>query len=205
MPTVSLTEKTSHLAWCALISLYTARQDGFVVSESQESIFLTRWLANALKQHRFSREIAPDINWLLKQGRAFGTKAKLRQKLEYLWRSCNGLLSEQNDLFRLTYAIETAKLMGWAYRRLNDREWIGRNAVILNSDTNGIYFLRSSLEVSFDDNGMQTSPLIAKLTGNISNLETVFNRCGWHTEAYSDTQIPFLYELHVSSETIRDN
>lgn len=154
----------------------------------------------ALKQHRFSRDVAPDINWLLKQGRSFGTKAMLRQKLEYLWLSCTGVLSEQNDLFRLTYAIETAKLMDWVYRRLNDREWAGRNAVILNSEINCIYLLRSSLEISFDNNGMQIAPLRAKLTGNIPGLETVFNRCGWRTEAHPDTQASFLYILNVSPE-----
>lgn len=50
MKTNSLTEKSSHLAWCALIALHTAMKDGLVVSESQENIFLTRWLATALKQ-----------------------------------------------------------------------------------------------------------------------------------------------------------
>jgi len=29
---------------------------------------------------------------------------------------------QQNDLFRLTYALETAKYMCWAYRLLSDRE-----------------------------------------------------------------------------------
>lgn len=85
-------------------------------------MFLTRWLATALKQHRFSREVAPDIEWLLKQGRTLGVRAKLRHKLDYLWRSCTGELSEQNDLFRLTYALETAKEMQWVYRLLIDRE-----------------------------------------------------------------------------------
>lgn len=85
-------------------------------------MFLTRWLATALKQHRFSREVAPDIEWLLKQGRTLGVRAKLRYKLDYLWRSCTGELSEQNDLFRLTYALETAKEMQWVYRLLIDRE-----------------------------------------------------------------------------------
>ncbi|EBS0894764.1 hypothetical protein D6J78_24700 [Salmonella enterica subsp. enterica serovar Abaetetuba] len=32
-----------------------------------------------------------------------GVNTKLANKLNYLWRSCTDELSEQNDLFRLTY------------------------------------------------------------------------------------------------------
>lgn len=150
---MTLTEKSGHLAWCALVALALARQDGGVLSPAQENLFLTRWLATALKQRRFPREINPDIEWLLKQGRQLGVSAKLASKLEYLWRSCTGELSEQNDLFRLTYALETAKDMHWRYRLLNDREWSGRYAVALNAAVNGIYLSRTNLDVAFDDKG----------------------------------------------------
>ena len=63
---MNLTEKSAHLAWCALVALALARQNGDVVSPVQENLFLTRWLATALKQRRFSRDVAPDIEWLLK-------------------------------------------------------------------------------------------------------------------------------------------
>lgn len=59
---------------------------------------------------------------LLKQGRQLGVSAKLVSKLNYLWHSCTGELSEQNDPLRLTCALETAKGMHWNYRLLNDRE-----------------------------------------------------------------------------------
>lgn len=87
-----MTEKSGHLAWCALVALALAlaRQDGGALSPAQEKLFLTRWLATALKQLRFSGDVTPDIEWLLKQGR----------QLNYSWRSSTGELSEQNDLFR---------------------------------------------------------------------------------------------------------
>lgn len=47
---MTLTEKSGHLAWCALVALALARQDGGVLSSAQENLFLTRWLASALKQ-----------------------------------------------------------------------------------------------------------------------------------------------------------
>jgi hypothetical protein len=176
---VTLTQKSGHLAWCALAALALARQDGTVSSAAQENFFLTRWLATALKQRRFSREVAPDIEWLLKQGRQYGVAAKLAGKLDYLWRSCTGKLSQQNDLFRLTYALEMAKDMCWAYRLFSDREWSGRYAAVLNTGVNGIYLSRSSLDAAFDDGGQQVAPVMARLTGRVQGLETLLNRCGW--------------------------
>lgn len=176
---MTLTQKSGHLAWCALAALALARQDGTVSSASQENLFLTRWLATALKQRRFSREVAPDIEWLLKQGRQYGVAAKLAGKLDYLWRSCTGKLSQQNDLFRLTYALEMAKDMCWAYRLLSDREWSGRHSAVLNAGVNGIYLSRTSLDAAFDDDGQQVTPVMARLTGRVQGLETLLNRCGW--------------------------
>ena len=176
---MTLTQKSGHLAWCALAALALARQDGTVSSAAQENLFLTRWLATALKQRRFSREVAPDIEWLLKQGRQYGVAAKLAGKLDYLWRSCTGKLSQQNDLFRLTYALEMAKDMCWAYRLLSDREWSGRHSAALNAGVNGIYLSRTSLDAAFDNYGQQVTPVMARLTGRVQGLETLLNRCGW--------------------------
>lgn len=110
---MTLTEKSGHLAWCALVAL------------------------------------------------------ALASKLNYLWRSCTGELSEQNDLFRLTYALETAKDMSWNYRLLSDREWAGRYALALNAGVNGIYLSRTNLDAAFDDDGRQINPLLTRLTGNV--------------------------------------
>ena len=157
------------------------------------NLFLTRWLATALKQRRFSREVTSDIEWLLKQGRQLGGSAKLANKLNYLWRSCTGELTEQNDLFWLTYALETAKDMHWNYRLLSDREWSGRNAVTLSAGVNGIFLSRTNLDVAFDDSGRQIYPLIARLTGNVAGVTKLFNRCGWQAEP--DASLPHQYSL----------
>ncbi|SCC70093.1 DUF2913 family protein [Kosakonia oryziphila] len=192
---MTLTEKSGHLAWCALVALALARQDGGALSPAQENLFLTRWLATALKQRRFSRDVTPDIEWLLKQGRQLGVSAKLASKLDYLWRSCTGELSEQNDLFRLTYALETAKDMHWQYRLLNDREWSGRYAVALNAGVNGICLSRTSLDVAFDDKGRQINPLTARLTGNVAGVVNLFNRCGWQAEPESGASLTYQFTL----------
>ncbi|EAB4450067.1 hypothetical protein JGX82_004750 [Salmonella enterica] len=154
---MTLTEKSGHLAWCALVALALARQNGDALSPAQENLFLTRWLAG---------------------------------KLDYLWLSCSGELAEQNDLFRLTYALETAKDMSWTYRLLNDREWSGRYAVALNGAVNGVYLSRSNLDVAFDDNGYQVNPLMAQLTGNVGSVMKLLNCCGWQAEPESDVSLP---------------
>jgi hypothetical protein len=192
---VNLTEKSAHLAWCALVALALARQNGDVVSPVQENIFLTRWLATALRQRRFSRDVAPDIEWLLKQGRQLGVNAQLASKLNYLWHSCTGELSKQNDLFRLNHALETAKAMSWNYRVLSDREWSGRNAVALNASVNGIYLSRSSLDAAFDDDGLQINPLIALLTGNVPGLVKLFIRSDWQVLPDDDASLTYQHLL----------
>ncbi|MGE0968625.1 DUF2913 family protein (plasmid) [Klebsiella sp. WOUb02] len=176
------TEKTGHLAWCALVALGFARRDGTLTSPAQENLFLTRWLATALKQRRFSRAVTPDIEWLLKQGRLHGVRARLPGKLDYLWRSCTGELTEQNDLFRLTCALETAKEMQWHYRLLSDREWSGRHAVVLSEAVNGVYLSRTNLDAAFDEDGNQTGPLMARITGRSEGMVELLTTFGWQAE-----------------------
>ncbi|WP_439292265.1 MULTISPECIES: DUF2913 family protein [Rahnella] len=162
-----------------MVALQLAKRDGQVSSESQENLFLIRWLATALKQHRFPRDVAPDIEWLLRQGRALGARAKMLHKLDYLWRSCTGELLKQNDLFRLTYALETAREMHWIYRLLTDRQWTGRNAVPMNDRVNAIFLSSFSLDAAFDDDGKQITPLMVRVTGSVAGLVKLLDRCGW--------------------------
>lgn len=192
---MSLTEKSGHLAWCALIALALARKDGTERSAAQENLFLTQWLASAQKQRRFSRDVAPDIAWLLKQGRQYGVKALLAGKLDYLWQSCSGTLTEQNALSRLTFAVEAAKDMGWTYRLLSDREWSGRYAKNLNSSVNGICISQTSLAAAFDAEGRQVKPLMARLTGSVTGLKQLFDRCGWKVVADRNDDFHNLFTL----------
>lgn len=196
-----ITDKTGHFAWCALVALKLALLDGLASSEAQQNLFLTRWLAVALKQRRFHRGITQDIEWLLKQGRLYGVRANLPGKLDYLWRSCSGALSEQSDLFRLTYAFETAKDMQWQYRVLSDREWSGRYAVKFSPLVNAIGILKSSLNAGFDADGRQILPLMVRITGAVAGFQALLNRCGWQAEKITtDTEPDALFLLHVKPD-----
>ena len=139
--------------------------------------------------------MAQDIGWLLNQGRLLGVRAKLADKLDYVWRSCSGELTEQNDMFRLTYALETAKDMGWNYRVMSDREWAGRYALVLNPGVNGVYLLRTNLDAAFDDNGQQTNPLTARLTGSVAGVMKLLNRCGWQAEPECNISLSHQFTL----------
>ncbi|MMZ51653.1 hypothetical protein D3C81_359210 [compost metagenome] len=121
--TENTTSALSHLAFCALAALGLARQDGIASTPYAENLFLIRWLATAQKQKRFPKSVAVDIGWLLERGRKHGPAGKLRQHLDYLWRSCSGNLAAQSDLFRLTYASETLKDQGWDNYVLDAQEW----------------------------------------------------------------------------------
>lgn len=169
----------SHLAWCGLIALHTARQDGSVTSPAQDNLFLTRWLATAEKQRRFSRELASDISWLLKEGRQKGLRADLPGKLDYLWRAGNGNLQAQNDLFRLQHALHAVRITGWIYMVLAEGEWSGRRKLRLSPFVSGIYLNRNALDTSFDDLGRQRIPLPARITGELAGLDVLLNRSGW--------------------------
>lgn len=75
----------AHFAWCALVALGIARQEGKALSPLIEHTFLVNWLATAQKQRRFPRSIATDIDSLLHLGRCKGLAAGLSHRLTCLW------------------------------------------------------------------------------------------------------------------------
>ena len=60
---------------------------------------------------------------------------------------------------------------------------------------NGIYLLRTNLDIAFDDNGRQINPLMARLTGNVVGVTKLFNRCGWQAEPEGDASLPHQFTL----------
>ena len=113
----------AHFAWCALVALRTAQQDGQAISPLAVHTFLLRWLAVAQKQKRFPRTIAPEIAGLLALGRSKGIVASLLGRLGYLWTSCTAPAANQSDLYRLTFAIEQLKSQGWINAVVSDDDW----------------------------------------------------------------------------------
>lgn len=159
------TSDLSHLAFCALMALALERQSGGASTPYAETLFLIRWLAGAQKQKRFPKSVAIDIRWLLERGRKHGAAAKLRQHLEYLWNSCSGNIAEQSDLFRLTYATETLKQLGWDNAVMSSRDW--REGLLPETGvTNGFYVEKAALNAAYDKNGRHNIPVEVRVVGD---------------------------------------
>lgn len=188
-------DKIGHLAWCALVALQLARQDGMISSESQENLFIMRWFALAKKQRRFSRDLATDIDWILNQGRSLGIRARLKHKLDYIWRSCTGELLEQNEMFRLTYAMELAMEHAWVYKVLSDRDWSGRHRIQTPVSVNSICLLKSALDIAFNQDGEQVLPVPARISGQFEALNELLKSCGWIAVPEGDASLPQQFTL----------
>lgn len=165
----------AHFAWCALVALRTAQQDGQALSPLSAHTFLLRWLMVAYKQKRFSRAIGSDIESLVILGRQKGLAASLFSRLEYLWSSCTGPVSAQSDLYRLTYALERLKSQGWVNAVVSDEDWDNEALLVQEySDTNALLVRKSALTGGFSDEGELVAPVEFLVMGNLSACKEIF-------------------------------
>ncbi|WON75846.1 DUF2913 family protein [Serratia sp. UGAL515B_01] len=162
-PPDQTTHDLAHLAFCALVALQTAIQDGAVASPMAEHLFIVRWLATAQKQKRFPKTVAIDIQLLLDKGRKQGLGAKLKSHLEYVWRSCSGDLRQQNDLFRLTYTLESLKTLGWRNELVTSVEW---DSGTLDDVEPALCVVKVALQSAFTSDGRLITQLAFKVTGD---------------------------------------
>ena len=153
------THDLAHLAFCALVALQTAVQEGAVTSPMAEHLFIVRWLATAQKQKRFPKTVAIDIQLLLEKGRKQGNGAKLKSHLEYVWRSCSGEIRQQSDLFRLTYTL------GWRNELITPAEW---DSEALDEAAAGpaLYVVKAALQSAFTKEGRLITSLEFKVVGD---------------------------------------
>lgn len=90
------------------------------MSPAQENLFILRWLAAALKQWRFSRDVTPEIEWLLKLGCQLGVGAKLAGRgglssnVARLWRerrccAASGICMTAAPLYTLLHAYPPSR------------------------------------------------------------------------------------------------
>ncbi|MGS0639234.1 DUF2913 family protein [Citrobacter sp. VF227] len=168
----------AHFAWCVLVALRIAQQDGLALSPLSTHAFLLRWLAVAYKQKRFPRAIASDIEGLLTLGRKQGPAAGLLHRLEYLWSSCSGPVSAQSDLYRLTYVIEQLKSQGWVSAVVSDGEWSSGTLADEYRNANALVVRKSALTRGFTDEGRLVAPVEFMVTGNQSACMAVFQTHG---------------------------
>jgi len=174
LPPEHTVAELAHFAWCVLVALRTAQQDGQALSPLSTHTFLLRWLTVAYKQKRFPRTIASDIEGLLTLGRNKGLAAGLLNRVEYLWSSCTGPVSAQSDLYRLTYAIEQLKSQGWINAVVSEEDWGSEGLAEEYSDTDALLVRKSALTCGFSDEGKLVAPVEFLVTGNLSACTEVF-------------------------------
>ncbi|WP_373225136.1 DUF2913 family protein [Enterobacter cloacae complex sp. ESBL7] len=149
----------AHFAWCTLVSLRLAQQDGHALSPLTIHTFLVRWLGSAQKQRRFPRSVAEHIDSLLRLGRQKGPAAGLLTRLEYLHQSCTEPLAQQSDLFRLTHAIEYLRAEGWVNAVVTDDEWVPESLYAEYADVSALLVRKSELQRHFTEQGQQSAPV----------------------------------------------
>lgn len=187
-PPESTVAALSHLAFCALVALALARQEGAAGTPWAENLFLTRWLATAQKQKRFPRCVAPDIALLLERGRSQGPAAGLRQKLDYLWRSCSGDIAAQSDLFRLTYATEVLKDDVWGSRVVSAKAWLTGKVPDFVQE-NGFWVEKEALNTAFTGEGTLRSPVPFRVKGDIAPFIRMMTNYGLHASVTDSTPV----------------
>ncbi len=157
LPSEQTVSDLAHFAWCAVIALRLAQQEGQALSPLTIHTFLVRWLAEAQKKRRFPRSVATDIDSLLRLGRQKGPAAGLLKRLDSLWQSCIGPVTQQSDLFRLTQAIGQLKSRGWINAVVEDEEWVPRSLYTEYANTSALLVRKSELQRHFNEQGQQTA------------------------------------------------
>ncbi len=169
------TADLAHLAWCALIAVKLAQQQGKAQSELEQHLFIMKWLTTAQKRRLLPKSVAADISWLLSQGKRYGFGANLLKKLDYIYRSSIGALADQSALFRFTFFIETLKTMGWTDYLLPPKDW---ESGWTSSDTaKAVYTPKAQLHPAFDDTGKLIQPLSIRFTGDVSGVFALMEQC----------------------------
>lgn len=178
------TKELAHLAWCILVAVGFARQEGKALSSLQTHMFIMQWLLNAQKRKIFPRILASDILWLQEQGKLYGLSARLYNKVEYIWLASSGELPQQSTLFRFTYMIDTLRTMGWIDWLVSAMEW--EDKVKLAGNVCAIYTPKDELHKSFTDKGELIKPMALRLTGDISGIPALLAQCNLSAERLPD-------------------
>lgn len=178
------TQDLAHLAWCLLIAVKLARQEGKAHSSMQVHLFIMQWLSTAQKRKLFSKTLAPDIIWLQEQGKRYGAAARLYSKAEYIWLASSGELAQQSTLFRFTYMIDTLRTMGWQDYLLSSKDW--NDEWKLAANIPAIYTPKEELHLSFTPKGALVRPLSLRFTGDISGIPPLLSQCNIEAKPLPD-------------------
>lgn len=115
--------------------------------------------------------------------------SKLKFRLEYLLRSCCCDLASQSDLFRLTYATELLKDLGWDSVVLSEDRWqklIMKKPIVTAIPT--FYVTASALTTGFSDDGKQIDSVEFWVLGDKAPISEVIKQ--HHLQGEFDDTLP---------------
>ncbi|WP_306804323.1 MULTISPECIES: hypothetical protein [Providencia] len=115
--------------------------------------------------------------------------SKLKSRLEYLWRSCCCDIASQSDFFRLTYATEILKDLGWDSVVISDERWqklIKKKPIVTAIPS--FYVTQSALTVGFSDEGIQVSSVDFWVLGDKAQFSEVIKQ--HHLQGEFDDSLP---------------
>jgi hypothetical protein len=171
------TEQLGHFAWCALVALALARQEGLANNQVSEHVFTSNWLNKAWKEKRFPKSIAPELTGLIKKARAEGMSANLERVLYALFKKCTRNIIEQSELFRMNFAIDSFKRYGWKTVMTTTRDWkVLTRCEPTQIQGNSLIIDNKALYTSFDDSGYLLKPLELRVFGDKAFFINVMKR-----------------------------
>ncbi|EPL6586314.1 DUF2913 family protein [Providencia rettgeri] len=138
---------------------------------------------------RQRRAYVHDFEWLIHLGQQRLMTSKLKFRLEYLWRSCCCDMASQSDLFRLTYATELLKDLGWDSVVLSDERWqkmIAKKPIVTAIST--FYVTQSALTGGFSDDGKQIDSVAFWVLGDKAQFSEVIKQ--HHLQGEFDDALP---------------
>lgn len=170
----------AHMAWCALVALSLAAQDGHISRQADENDYLANWFTSALREKLFSAKVDIEINWLLNQFIKYGNDTSIKEKLTILWNNSCGKITKESDLLRLTLAIAAATKKEWIYKLIAHHQWEAYALSLSKNSFNCIMINHNSLNEAFDEKGMQRKPIEALIIGKRDELISFLKSHEWH-------------------------
>ncbi|EBL8291908.1 hypothetical protein DLP14_14745 [Salmonella enterica] len=172
------TPDIAHLAWCALIALALAQQEGKARSPMTTHTFLLNWLSTAQKQRRFSRSVSQKLEMLLNLGRQKGIAANLHDNLTVLWQAGYTPVRQDSSLLRLISSIQQLKTNKWVNDAITDEEWHIPTLLEEYCHISALLVKKSELHHHFDDEGALLGSLAFLVTGNTATPLATFKDAG---------------------------
>ncbi|UCQ27482.1 DUF2913 family protein [Edwardsiella tarda] len=184
----------AHFAWCALVALGIARQEGKALSPLTEHSFLVNWLVTAQKQRRFPRSIATDIESLLQLGRCKGLAAGLSHRLTCLWQDAIASAQPPSALQCLRNALAALKSQGWLNVVIDDTEWHPQRLHAEYANTSALLVKKSDLQCHFSQAGALQGDIVFQVIGDHPVVEDALRQEGLYCHL-SDTPPQGMYVI----------